>query len=591
MLLLSSMTFGSETKDFVEEQFPGAFKWVLDKSKNHTILICDFMQFTKSKPNSVETLDELIQHFKQIVLQLLYRTCSTLRICIICVDGKPVEVKRMVAHVKRYGGKEILKYDPKQPRLPAKGTDLVPKDWITFAGNYELLRRELYPLLFNTFMFDVEPLPGQSLILSGFPGRSGYAQAHVERPWECQTNDHGRVWQVKKWERSHELPITPQMEAEDTDLYHRVYLVENVPACPQFPEGALVRREWEEAKTDISEGDLRILWFEHWFQHENIIFCINDGDIFSLGLLYAQERLTNGKSPAGTYHFRNQHTIMLKYIETDKKKKKREKRGIYVVPEPYHYVDMNMLYQLVCEYPPFVQVGVQSPIATMVFLFIMAETDFFSGFLKGMSAHKVAWKVFFENLIIFTHLIQYSTAVPRSTRDERHVVIDEDAFRKFIIFCYLYKYEPAMLTKLGSERITMQQLSERTQTVQNGKKRQEDTDYHMPEKNEVRSWCRQVEWNFLYWANGFRGIHVNPFEQWYGMPYFPYYQNPETNKSEFIRMVSPRPKPVDTVYSQHFLKNRIKRQRQEEYEEKAAEKETPQEATRRKKRALKMLGK
>jgi hypothetical protein len=580
------MTFGSNEKEFFEEEFRDCFKWALDKASGYTILICDFMQFTKSKPKSVETRDDLIVHFKEIVNSLMHRTCATLRIVIIVVDGKPVDVKRMIAHVKRYGSKPIMQYEEGNPRLPENGYDLVPQDWITFAGNYELLRRELYPLLFNTFMFNMEPMPGQSLILSGFPGRSGYAQSHIERPWECNVNEGGRVWQVKKWEKE-ELPITPKMEEEDSDLYHRVYILENVSPSHQFPNGALVRREWEEAKTDISEGDLRILWFEHWFQQENIIFCINDGDIFSLGLLYAQERLLN-KGPNGEYHFRNKHTIMLKYIETDKKKKAREARGIHIVPEPYHYINMNLLYQQVSEYPVFVSNGVQSPVATMVFLIIMAETDFFAGFLKGMTAKNVIWKVFFENIVIFTHLIQYSAAVTKSTRDDRTVVIDEDAFRKFIIFCYLQKYEPGM----NKQTVTFQELSKRTKTTAKGTKRmkknpdgteEEDTAWHMPEKNKVRSWCRQVEWNFMYWANGWRGIHVDPFELWYGMSYYPYRKNTETGKPEFIQMVSPRPKPVDTVFSQHFLKNRLKQMREKE--------ESYEQSMQRKRKALKTLGK
>jgi len=599
------MTFGSKEKEFLEVQFPNCFKWTLDKSTGYTILICDFMQFTKSKPNSVETRDELLRHFKEIVNGLMFRYCNTLRIVIIVVDGKPVDVKRMVAHVKRYSGKPIMQYEENNPRLPQNAYDLVPKDWITFAGNYELLRRELYPLLFNQFMFHLEPKAGQSLILSGFPGRSGYAQAHHERPWECVADNGGKVWQVKEWQLN-ELPITPQMEEDDPDLYHRVYILENIAPCANFPEGALIRREWEEAKTDISEGDLRILWFEHWFQQEHIIFCINDGDIFSLGLLYGQERLIN-KGPDGEYHFRNKHTIMLKYIETDTKKKKREERGIFIIPEPYHYVNMNLLYQQVCEYPMFANNGVQCPIATMVFLFIMAETDFFAGFLKGMTAQNVIWKVFFENIIIFTHMVQYSTAIPKSTREERQVVIDEEAFRKFIIFCYLQKFEPGMITNLRNERVTFQQLSDRTKKTAKGKKRfkkdengeqVEDTDWHMPTKNEVRSWCRQVEWNFLYWANGVRGIHVDPFELWYGMPYYPYWRNPKTGKPQLIRMVSPRPKPVDTVFSQHFLQNRIKKQKILEEDEDSDYKdendedevETKEQATMRKRKALKLLG-
>jgi hypothetical protein len=65
---------------------------------------------------------------------------------------------------------------------------------------------------------------------------------------------------------------------------------------------------------------------------------------------------------------------------------------------------------------------------------------------------------------------------------------------------------------------------------------------------------------------------------WYGVPYFPYYKG-EDGKPKFIKLVSPRAKPVDRVYSQHFLKNK-KRDRIEETKEQAME---------RKKRALEEL--
>ena len=378
------------------------------------------------------------------------------------------------------------------------------------------------------------------------------------------------------------------MEKEDHDLYHRVYILENVPPCAQFPEGALVRREWEEAKNDVSEADIRMFYFEHWYQHENVVFCINDGDVFSIGLLYAFERHT-GVKENGQYMFRNQHTVMLRYKETERKKKKREKRGVYIVPPPYHYVDLNALYQMVREYEPFRKGHVMNPVATFVFLLIMAKTDFFQDFLKGMTAQNVIWKVFFENITIFSHMVQISEAVERSTRIRRHIVLDEEAFRKFVIFCYLYKYEPAMLTSLKVQKVTFKQLKERTQKTAAGGKRnkrkaspdepvEEDTDYHMPSRNEARMWCRQVEWNLDYWKNGVLGHFPDPFQLWYGVPYFPYYKG-EDGKPRFIKLVSPRAKPVDRVYSQHFLKNK-KRGRIEETKEQAIE---------RKKRALEEL--
>lgn len=579
------MTFGTKEKEFLEDEFSDAFKWVLDPSVPYNVVICDFMQWTKHLPKDVLTLDDLISHFKSRVHDLLFRFKQhRIEVLIVCVDGKPIDVKRMVAHVDRYANKNVMEYDPQRPRLPLHGTDLIPSKWIEFAGNYQLLQRELYPLLFNAFMFECTLGEGQRLILSGFPGRSRFEDASAEegRPWEVRTlsSRTGQVWQVQQWSRA-ELPISPEMEAKDPNLYHRVYVVENVPPCPLFPDGALKRFEWEEAKNDVSEADLRIVYFEHWFQNQHIIFCINDGDIFSIGLLYAQERHVATQND-GKYVFRNQHTVMIPYKETDRKKKRREERGIFILPEPYHYVDLNVLYQQVKQYRMLSEV--RFPVASFVFLIIMSRTDFFKDFLKGMTAQTIIWKVFFENAPVFKHLIQYAdSGVARSTRDRRFVVIDEDAFRKFIIYCYLQQHEPGMIARSERRDVTFDELRARSQ-------RKEDTSYHMPSKNMTRTWCRQVEWNFNYWTEGVRGRLPDPYQLWNGMPYYPYYKI--KGKPTFINMVSPRPRPVDRVYEQHFVRNR-KRRKNDSYEDddEEEEKETPQQAQERKKRALEELEK
>jgi hypothetical protein len=407
-------------------------------------------------------------------------------------------------------------------------------------------------------MFDLHPKPGQSVIVSGLPGRAGFLRAAPERPWECNTNQTGDTWQVQPWDVESELPITPEAEREDVDLYHRVYILEHVAPCPELPGGALVRREWEEAKSDISEGDLRILWFEHWFQQQNILLCINDGDIFSIGLLYARDRFIQ-VSPEGRYHFRNRHVIMLKYIETDKKRKAREAKGLYIKPGPFQFIDLNLLYEKVDTMKQLQPM--QTRIGTFVFLLILGGTDFFVDFLKGMSAHKVIWKVFFENAPVFSHLVQCPEGVPMSTRDQRIVVLDEDAFRRFIIFCHLEKYEDNIVGRREDHSVTFEELRQRTLTTAKGQKRlkkdgSEDTGYHMPSRNKVRTWCRLIEWNWLYWAEGCRGRVPDPFEKYYDIPYYPFEKQTADAKPAFIDMVSPRQKPVDAVFAQHFLRNK-----------------------------------
>jgi hypothetical protein len=93
-------------------------------------------------------------------------------------------------------------------------------------------------------------------------------------------------------------------------------------------------------------------------------------------------------------------------------------------------------------------------------------------------------------------------------------------------------------------------LVEHTKT---GAKAEKDPDYHLPDRNKIRLWSRQVEWNLLYYRNTpFGNEHSpNPFETWEGLPYFPYAKNAQ-GKPEMTTVVSARRKPVDEVYSQHF---------------------------------------
>jgi hypothetical protein len=569
------MGLDPDEKEFIENTFGAAFAWCLNFEIHYSVVIVDFMQYIKVKPSTAVTLGDLITHFKELAKRFMHMYQNRFTTVILMVDTKPMDVKRMVTHGKRYGNVERMEYVPGKPRLPRNFDEKVPEVWMEFAGNYQLLQRELYPLLFNAFMFDLVPVPGQTLILSGFPGRSWYETVYTNRPWECILDTNGQQWQVQQW-KEEELPITPEMETADTDLYNRVYLMQHVVPCQEFPTGAILRREWEEAKCDLSEADVRLLYFEHWYQHEHICFCINDGDIFAISLLYAYERHTT-ITAEGRYLFRNQHTIMLPYRDTDKRKKKREKQNIYITPPPYQFVDVNLLYQLVNEYEPFRKGHVMNPVATFCFLLIMGGSDFFQDFLKGLGAQKTIWRVFFDNVGTFSHLVQLSQAVIKSTRTPREIVLDEDRFRQFCIYCYLEKYEPSILKEHKVQRVNLNDLIKRSRVTANGKKRmkrgspdEEDVSYQMPDRNTMRLWCRQILWNLLYWKNAPFGIVPDPFEMWYGVPYYPYWRD-ETGKAVMISVVSSRPKPVDRVYSQHFIAKRQVKKREQIPEERKAE--------------------
>lgn len=84
-------------------------------------------------------------------------------------------------------------------------------------------------------------------------------------------------------------------------------------------------------------------------------------------------------------------------------------------------------------------------------------------------------------------------------------------------------------------------------------KPKEDVEYHLPNRNKIRLWCRQIEWNLLYWKNGPLGHAPDPFEMWYDLPYYPYWKDSTTNKPIMVDVVSSKRKPVDMVKKYIFF--------------------------------------
>lgn len=533
---------------YINQTYNGAFSYVCPKGPqgDPTVCVYDLMKDMKWMPETVLTVDDALTFLTNKIKDLLLKM-PTIRVVIICVDRKPPPVKRMVTHGKRYKGKDV--FEAKNgPYLPTKASGLIPTPWIQFAGNYKLLQREFYPRLFNAFMdgSKIAPNPGQMIVLHGFPAYSEWVTVYGQQNYHIGTNDRGQIKQVHMWRTDIELPITKAMEKEDKDLYNRIYVFENVPPCAQFPQGYLRREEWLEAKNDISESDGAMFFYDHWFQNENIMFICNDGDVFAYGLLYSYERVTSQNT------FRNNHIICIPY----KKTKDNEWFAPDAIPKN-EYVDLNQLYVMVKEDASMKAAGVQNNVLTLVFLLIMAESDFFKEYMKGLGADTIIWKVFFSNLKMFSHMVQSSKGVAPSTRTPREIVLDEDLFRLFTHYCYIQKYGKTVKKKAKTDDITYEMLKEHTQSGAKGAK---DPDYHLPDRNKIRLWARQVEWNLLYYRNTpFGNDHSpNPFQMWEGLPYFPYIKNPTTGKPEMTTVVSARRKPVDEVYSQHFYVNRNK---------------------------------
>lgn len=530
----------------LKSTYLGAFSFTCKAAP--TVCVYDLMKDVKYMPDTVTTMEDVLVYLVNKIKTVLVKAGSTIKIIVVCVDRKPPPVKRMVTHGKRYKDKDVF-MTKEGPYLPIQNKDLVPNPWIRFAGNYKLLQRELYPRLFNAFMdgIHIVPKPGQMIILHGFPGYMEYVTIYKQQAYSMGTNKQGQVKEVHIWKSATELPLTRERERSDPDLYNRIYVIENVEPCPQFPSGYMRREEWEEAKNDISESDGAMFYYDHWFPNQTILFICNDGDIFAYGLLYAYERATL------TNTYRNTHIGCLPY----KKTQGNEIFGDGQVPA-YEYVDFNILYSLVKDDASMLAAGVQNNVLTLVFLLIMAESDFFKGAMKGLGAENVVWKTFFSSLKTYSHMVQMSKSVVPSTRTPRVIILDEDLFRIFVHNCYLAKYEKATRKRFklkDDQDITYDQLAIQCAS---GKKAQKDEEYKMPERNKVRLWARQVEWNLLYYKNTPFGNQYspNPFEMWDGLPYYPYVKNPETGKSEMSTVVSATRKPIDEVFTRHMYAHR-----------------------------------
>lgn len=528
------MTTDSEVRKAIEHFFRGAFADALLLEASDAapgVAIVDFMQFVKHIPaEGITLLGQLLTYFVKRGYEMMIQHPS-IHTLIILVDGEPLDAKRAVAHKKRHSAVAPLPVDG-GPYLPRREQDLVmdQERWAAFSRSHLLLRRELYPLLFNAFMGlrSIELPVGKRIVLSGFPGRTQWRAVHAASPWEAPRNDHNQERVVAVWQPE-ELPITEAMERADPELYHRAYVVEQRPNGP-------VHYEWERGKCSLSEGDVRMFWFAHYYDRQHVLLNINDGDVFSIGLLYAQERLQAIAPVERTYIYANRHTVVL-----PNKRKNEVAR--------YTYCNLNKLYALVREHPPMREAGVQNPVATLVALITMTGTDFCEKHLHDMGFKSTVWSVFFSNIALLTHMVMMSEALPGNTRRRRDVVMDEDAFAQFVRLCYTSKYAKDLkkLKRQPSEK----DLRERARKLADGRPRN-DPRFDLPPANRVRAYGRASLWVLDYWKNApLTGHAPDCFEMWDGLPYYPYWRNPGTQKPEFAALVAPRPKPVDEVYTRH----------------------------------------
>ena len=581
------------SKDPAKNAFPHTFElWNNPKARDPRpgawgfVLIVDMMQYMKHKPDDVTTLGELLAYIMGCVRRKIDMHKGKARVIILCWDQKVTEhhsnVVKQICYAKRY--KNVSVYDEEQgPYLPKTLDGQLPPEWNRFCGNSTLLRRELYPHLYNCCLDSryIQLTFGQRLVLQGLPGlvfedMPGMKAAHL-RYLTTGFNDPKSADALKEsqqrlvpWQMEH-LPITREYEREHPDLYNTVYYIEAVaPGIDhRFPQGFLKTDVWPEARNNLGEADLAMMFFDRFYPELDQVIDINDGDIIPIGLLYAQERLQGNT-------WRNHQLIQLPIKHGRKKKQTEaepESEAPVIVDAPqlaevdkprFTFCDLNVLYARVCDDPLFGNHGVQNHVLMLVFMIVLSGTDFFKDAFGGINVQNTVWKTLTGKLDVLHHLVQSSKNIIPDPTALRTIVMDETAWRRLVYWSYVEKHG-STVRKRNKGALSLKLIKVHLN------KRKRETE-RFPDRNLVRRWGRMALWNLRYWMDGPRyrkhatePCAVNfpdPFLRVQGDSFYGYELDSAVSSAagaggkglRFSPRVSTYMPRVDEVYAQHFLK-------------------------------------
>lgn len=583
------MGLPSWVRDQLRMRYATAFSYDIPQ---YQMISIDNMQFLKGTlPDWVTTLKTL-RSFILSKPDQQFKSRTGCMVVVMCFDRESPAVKKLVVHKKRYeircdkckthapqemqrgvvAGDEMFSPEcergckDKQIMWAEQGPYLDPSgsldqplpDWSRFSADSRNLRREIYPLIMNWLMQYQFHAPGLMILTHGLPG-------HTKQVRDVQPNfGEGHHFNKDFTTRQVLIPWAPQdlPVHEDRHDFSRVFMIKAEHPTFEHPLGWLRLEEVVEMRNNIQEADNAVFFYSRFFpEFKSCMAYINDGDAISIGLLRTLEDFRGGPQPE------QEQWLALKYA-------KKDATSIFLslnanVPT-IEYVNLTLLYQKIQSSNDFVKRGYQCPVATLIFLCILAGSDFFQGEwcygIGGMTEwsdeeEKRAkqapgfWDTFFEKMEMFSHLVQYYTPT-KSLTEPRLIVLDEELFNDFTGFCYVGKHAKAALNKRRKKDSHEGEVTQDEVRLHCSKFKDERK--HFPSATKVRRWARQIQWNLNYWANAFRDIDVDPYEEYMGKSYWGYHK-----EQGIVDEVSPKQKGLDEVHKKHMLK---RTQRQEEVE-------------------------
>ena len=559
------MTLPTKVKKLLMERYPDAFSRTAPQ--NIQVVAIDMMQHVKgSLPESIVTVRDLIQYLVKAIKSQLERNngCHTV---IACFDIATVPVKRIVEYGKRKEwrcalcrkqkdadtldkdckkdceNKRPLKFED-GPHFPLDDDARLPvpaKQWMRFAADSRNLRAEVYPRLMNCFLTEMwtSPPEGKQIIISGLPCETQvipleHAEWHLGYTPTTEAERHILVpWRLD----SVHVALDPRYAR--ADMYQRVYRIIT-------RNGRVFRSELPEMKHQIAESDNSIFYFMRFFPECGFLFVINDGDAISIGLLRVLEDFRGGVCPL-------QRVIALPF-----RGKRRPGEAAYA----YTYVNLPHLKMLIDADEQYTAAGVTNHVATLIFIIILAGTDFFKGFCYGIGykteykedpekrakQNPGVWDTFHARLPMFRALVQWNvnTMIPSPTT-QRRIVIDEELFAIFTRYCYLDYYS----SRIKSNNVDFAAVRAHCAKSKVPEKR-------VPSQQHLLLMVRALDWHLNYWVNACRNIDIDPFLKVNGKSYYGYTAETE---SGITASVYRKQLPVDEVYKRNFYK-RAKRKRE-----------------------------
>lgn len=270
--------------DNLKQAYPQCFTKVIppELREGKYIGSCDEQFLVKIHSDWVNTVHLLKKTIVGAIVSQMRRRDLPCPYLIALFDRWSPDAKSIKTHTERDKDIEPLLYDPNKPYLDERNPHQVlevlqPKKWLEYTANRELVRRELYPIIWNAFMDEAYYVPaaGEQLILHGLPGQwrvmADKLSSRVENPHELAPE----VEFLCPRER-----ITPEHEKRDPDLYNRVFVI---------VQGR--RYQWKEACNDIGEADLAIVkYWEMFPPTDTHVVFMDDGDALPISLLHTFDR-------------------------------------------------------------------------------------------------------------------------------------------------------------------------------------------------------------------------------------------------------------------------------------------------------------